>query len=614
MILVSTRAQNYKCIEDSEEVLIEPTVTCLVGKNESGKTAFLETLYRLNPLSSGHRDSFLELYDYPRRNRNADREKIPTIKPIQVVFELEEPDVKAIEDGFGPGILKSRQVTVTKNYNNERHLEVEIIEKAFISHLELPREVTAGVSTIDDLREKLGEIVEGEDKEVGEARQILANLDLQTQVKALIEGRLPQFFYFDEYSILPGRFSIPYLQQTPEEELEADERTALALLRLAGVDSAEFLETEYEARKAALEAAAVQITSEVFEFWSQNKNLRVDIDVDFQAPEEEDRTPPFLDIRIWNDRHQMSLNFGERSSGFIWFFSFLAYFSEFRNKDERVILLLDEPGLGLHAAAQGDLLRFIDERLGSSHQLIYTTHSPFMIKAQELQRIRTVEDQDSGGTKISGDVLTVSRDTVFPLQAALGYQLSQTLFVGPDNLVLEGSSDILYLQILSGHLSAAGRTALNPRWVLVPAGGIDKIPTFIALLGTQLNLAVIVDGRAGGNQRIDSMVQRGLLEPSKLFPLTEITGSREADLEDMFEPGLYLQFLRGSGVADLRVKDLPPGQRIVRRVEQALGRKFDHYLPAAHFLQNQGPLLSGIADKTLDRFERLFEKINTALT
>ena len=36
-----------------------------------------------------------------------------------------------------------------------------------------------------------------------------------------------------------------------------------------------------------------------------------------------------------------------------------------------------------------------------------------------------------------------------PLQAALGYDLAQTLFVAPDNLLVEGSADLIYLQILS---------------------------------------------------------------------------------------------------------------------------------------------------------------------
>ena len=70
-----------------------------------------------------------------------------------------------------------------------------------------------------------------------------------------------------------------------------------------------------------------------------------------------------------------------------------------------MVLLLDEPGLNLHALAQRDFLRFIDQRLAPKHQVIYTTHSPFMIDLDNLSSVRTVEDMDNLGTTVSADVL-----------------------------------------------------------------------------------------------------------------------------------------------------------------------------------------------------------------
>jgi predicted ATP-dependent endonuclease of OLD family len=91
---------------------------------------------------------------------------------------------------------------------------------------------------------------------------------------------------------------------------------------------------------------------------------------------------PILQLRIKNDRHRVTVSLDERSCGFIWFFSFLAYFNNVEQADEtELILLLDEPGLSLHACAQADLLRLIDERLAPRHQVLYTTHSPFMVDA-----------------------------------------------------------------------------------------------------------------------------------------------------------------------------------------------------------------------------------------
>ena len=80
----------------------------------------------------------------------------------------------------------------------------------------------------------------------------------------------------------------------------------------------------------------------------------------------------YLNIRIYNSKHRVTLPLKNRSKGFLWFFSFLVWFSKIQgNKDSKYILLLDEPGLSLHASAQNDLLRFIDEKLAPEYQVIY---------------------------------------------------------------------------------------------------------------------------------------------------------------------------------------------------------------------------------------------------
>jgi predicted ATP-dependent endonuclease of OLD family len=118
----------------------------------------------------------------------------------------------------------------------------------------------------------------------------------------------------------------------------------------------------------------------------------------------------------------------------------------------RVVVLLDEPALTLHARAQQDFLRFINERLSPKHQVIYTTHSPFMVETGHLERARIVEDKGPDrGAEVTTEVLATDRDSLFPLQAALGYDIAQNLFVGPNNLLVEGTSDFTYLTLISDH-------------------------------------------------------------------------------------------------------------------------------------------------------------------
>lgn len=614
MLLKSAQVKMFKSITDSRLVMFDQNVTCLVGKNESGKTAFLEGLYRLNPLPMGHPEAFDGLRDYPRRNYTRDRQSVPGTVVIEATFALEPDDVEAVEDAFGEGSLSDTNVVVSKNYENKTTWILPINEQQVAQHLVSLAGVDAiladGVTSVQELVDRLKAQSNPPEAIVNFKRE-LEGKDYQQEVQKVLSTRLPKFLYFDEYSIMPGRVSIQKLQQAANQ-LNPGERTALSLLRLAGVQTQEFTEAKYEARKASLEAAANQLTDEVFEYWSQNKDLSIELDVDFKSPADQLGQPPFLDIRVRNQRHRVTLNFGERSHGFMWFFSFLAAFSEYRGK-EKIILLFDEPGLGLHAAAQGDLLRFIDERLAEEHQVIYTTHSPFMVEANRLQRVRTVEDVDQEGTKVSADVLSTSKDTRFPLQAALGYDLAQTLFLGPDNLIVEGPADYVYLQVISGHLRSLGRTHLDPRWVIVPVGGLDKIPTFVALLGAQLNVVVVLEVSAGGTQRVNSLVQRGIIAGEKLIPLNELAGMAEADIEDLFDVEFYIDLLDRSGTVSVKPTELKTKGRILKRIEAATGASFDHYQPARYLLEHQMELLKKTDKATLDRFEELFRRVNTLL-
>lgn len=158
-----------------------------------------------------------------------------------------------------------------------------------------------------------------------------------------------------------------------------------------------------------MEAVSNELTRQVFEYWTQNRDLSVEIDVDKVTealPNGQMAIARYLDVRVRDRRHGYTNNFGQRSSGFQWFFSFLAAFSEFENQETGVVVLLDEPATGLHARAQVDFLRFIDERLATTVQVIYTTHSPFMVQAGQLDRVRIVEDKGpEKGTVVSTDVL-----------------------------------------------------------------------------------------------------------------------------------------------------------------------------------------------------------------
>jgi energy-coupling factor transporter ATP-binding protein EcfA2 len=562
MLLSRAVVKKFKSIDDSEVVAFEPDVTCLVGRNESGKTAFLEALARLNPVADDPL-AFDELRDYPRHLRGRERDGIADFVPVSATFELDDGDVEELWAEFGQGVISSRKVRLERTYGGRRSL-----------------------------------IVEQDDA----ARARAGGVDLAS----FLTSRLPRFLYFGHYNVLPGRVSIPRLQGAPAADLSPGERTARSLLRLAGIAAEDFVESTYERRKVALEVAADRIGDEVLRYWSQGRDLQVELDVDFRDGAD---AGPFLDIRIRDQRHRVTMNFGERSEGFVWFFSFVAAFSEVRETDQ-LIVLLDEPGLGLHAAAQADLLRYIGERLAPRHQVIYTTHSPFMVDAGAPGRIRTVEDLDGEGTRVREPSGAVHPDTLAPLRAALASRVAAEVDLGADTLLVPSPADLVYLEVMSAYLRDAGRTGLDPRWVPLPAGGLHAIPALAAMLGAPLRAAVLLS-RGAGNPEVTGLVADGLLLPERLVALTEITGNSEAGIEDLFEEAFYLDLLTWSGVEAPRPGELPTGGGpLTRRIERATGRQLDRYHPARFLLVNQARLLPGLGRATINRFAKLFEILN----
>jgi AAA domain, putative AbiEii toxin, Type IV TA system/AAA domain len=564
MHLTSAIVKRFKSIDDSEVVRFERDVTCLVGRNESGKTAFLEALARLNPLPDDPL-AFEELRDYPRRLQALQRDEIAGTVPVSATFELDDADVDDLWGEFGPGVVSSRTVRLDRSYGGRRRLVVE-------------------------------QDAEGRARAGG------------PELASFVTARLPRFLYFGHYNVLPGRVSIPRLQTVPPSRLAPGERTARSLLQLAGVGADDFVESAYERRKLALEVAAERIGDEVLRYWSQGPDLRVELDVDLRARGPGGEPGPFLDIRIRDQRHRVTMNFGERSEGFVWFFSFVAAFSEVQESDQ-LIVLLDEPGLGLHAAAQADLMRYIGERLAKRHQVVYTTHSPFMVDPSAPRRVRTVEDLEGAGTKVREPAAAVHPDTLAPLRAALASRVAAELDLGPETLLVPGPADLVYLEVMSAYLREAGRGGLDPRWVVVPAGGLHAIPALTAMLGAPLRPAVLLS-RGGGHPEVTELVADGLLLPERLVALTEITGSAEAGLEDLFGEGFYLELLSWSGMKAPRAGELPAGGSLVKRIELALDQPIDRYHPARFFLLNQERLLPAVGRVTINRFARLFEILN----
>lgn len=636
MKLKTVQIQMFRNILDSTEVKIEEKVTCLVGKNESGKTAFLQALWRLNPARLEPKFSVPEQYPaWLEKRHRLDGKNLDEFEPIEVQLEWQPADVAVIEARFGSGVATAgATLKLWKSYKNSYRWnsgcqEAQAVAN-FVGKVSLPTTEAAAYRALKDfetLQAKLAQDIEN-NKAVPEALKQFT--DAQTALKALFgesgsynralwtiaHERIPKFFYFAEYSKLP--YSVKIQQVLKGDGLTEGEATARALLKLGGTEDEYMLNPDYERRKRELENVANVLTDDVNNYWTQNPDLRVEPDITSRTESRRDGQHAVLDemkLRIRDNRHSLTLPFSEHSAGFQWFFSFLAAFSEYEREDPPVVILLDEPAVGLHAKAQADFLRFIEERLTKRSQVIYTTHSPFMVQPGMLERVRLVEDRGKEtGSVVTSDVLTRDRDTLFPLQGALGYDLVQHLFIAENNVVVEGTSDYAYLSLISDFLASKGRASLDPRWSIIPVGGADLIPTFVALLGNHLKVTVLVDSRKEGHQKLERMAKDGYLEKQRIILVGEVLGSKAADIEDMFEVNEYLELYNKAFSKTHQVKDLKGTDPIVARLARLEGiARFDHGRPADVLLREREAVLSKLNAKTLNRFEELFKRINNTI-
>jgi predicted ATP-dependent endonuclease of OLD family len=648
--LVKARVQNYRSVEDCGEFEIGK-LTCLVGKNEAGKTAILSALRGLRP---SDKFEFDKTNDYPRRflNRYEERHPEGTSEVIRTWWRLDENDLAAVEKRLGAGVLIGDEVEVCYGFGfkGDRHWTVRVDNGKCLEHLmskhalDAPdRNVLHGATDGPSADKALSALANRSAKQEALLKEIkeyrLSRFDLAAL--DVLNGQLPTFFYTSHFERMSGEISIEQLHKdVANNQVKVQDKIFLDFLAYAGTDINELVKVDKRiALKAQLEAAGNEITEEIFQFWSQNNALEVTIDFDPGKPGD---PPPFntgtvASIQIRNTNHKAKISLSERSAGFVWFFSFLAQFKQLKKSQGKAILLLDEPGLTLHGKAQADLLKYIEERLLPDHQVVFTTHSPFMVPMKRLADVRIVEDViEPGlrpvvkGTKVRSDVLHVDEDTLFPLQGALGYEITQSLFIGENTWLVEGPSDILYLNALSEALKRRGRRGMDPRWVVCPSGGIDKIAPFVRLFGgNRVNVAVLSDVGKGDVGKVEKLRREEILKAGHFYTAAEFAGQAEADIEDLLDPALYVEILNVSykppathtvTIDRLRAAN-PSTPRIVKQAEALFKlmpsevTEFGHYRAAEWLLKNPGSLDGDSPHVlgTLARAENVFAAFNALL-
>lgn len=636
--LKKVEINKYKSFLDKQEIDIENGVTRIVGKNESGKTALLEALAKFNYFDSEDTDFYFNsTNDYPRGMLKKYQQEYPDddFQVITCTFELSEELLKQISDDVGKDVYTDKTIKIARKYNNGMTYTISADTKKFIENFvqkytieETLKEELITCKSVKELVEKIESNSdlqtmhnELKTKYIDNAFETFSDIVTGYIAKKYIKPNLPQFLYFDEYYALPGTINLNKFANGQVDETFSKEQQDItkALFELSNIDIAKVMNSdEYEDFIAELEATSNNITDKLLEYWTTNQNLEIKFDIQTKENTSTRKFEKFLQIRIRNTKHRVTLPLRNRSKGFIWFFSFLVWFSKVQEK-ENLIILLDEPGLNLHAEAQSDLLKYIDKELLPKYQVIYTTHSPFMIESDKLDEVRTVYDSNNSkiGSIISNALEEKDQGTLFPLQAALGYNIAQNLYISDKNLLVEGVADLMFITVISNILNANNREGLNDDITIVPVGGLDKVATFISLLrGNKLNMVCLLDTFTDqkGKKRLENLVNEKIIKDNQIkFFDQYIDRLSVADIEDMFEIEEYLKLFNEEFSKDYKSiskEEIDTKKAIIPQINKIIQKdRFNHYRPS-RYLTSLCVDKDYFSESTLDRFENLFKDIN----
>lgn len=586
MKLKQFRIQNYRSIVDSG-VIDVADITVLIGANESGKSSILQGLASISM------DSRYDYFDLTQLNRmlkkyNDLELKAEDIKIVWGKFELSEDDKKELQS-----ILKSDESISTlevSKYFDESY-EIVIDDKKFhIPSQYLFKSTQGGINSIlskldtkaqehlkrapnKPLAQQFNEAMT-QTKELplsdvvskAEAKKYLKSLsrfpasgagqafgeDIQrhlSRIEQVIDerfpdskievslfkyllSRMPRTVYFKIYERLEDDVSLAELKARPQ-----DHRTFHNFLKLAEIkiDTVERLKEE-KRRQVYIESGCGKATQLLREAWHQEV---LDIELRFSDSR-------FMVFTKNSRAVETLLPPSLGSEGFQWFLGFYINFGAATNAEyKRAILLLDDAGVFLHPKGHKDLLVLFEEYLKRDVTTIYSTHLPFLIPRKKLKRLRLLEKKlPEGRTHVTEKFYAVKdKDILYPLRAALGVTLADSLFVGEKTIVAEGLSDRILLNGVLEEFVRRNIKNMDLEHVEILAGkGVSGAKNHALMLQIEnLSYVVVLDNDGEGRNAKEDYAKDGIPEENVILLPAVNDSQKDFDIEDMFPLNMYAE-------------------------------------------------------------------------
>lgn len=601
MRLSKFKITNYRNILDSGWITTT-NITAFVGQNEAGKSNLFEALYCLNPYVNGA--NYDDAEDWPVDDWKG-RKDAKGKRVCEAYFVLSEEDIMSlfsfarIQDEVSEGD------------------EAVVDEK--VDAPELPH--TLSIFAWKNYGFRTGFSIKDADD---------LGLDVQ-KVSDWAQSNLPKFVLIQDYNFSGAQVELDQLKSRWDKVgrdnrhlLSTEDQTILIVLDLAQIDIDDFVEKGTTAdgrtiRQFDKRAASAYLTQQFQRLWTQKK-VKFDIDID----------GPTLNIFAEDEAIGFPVRLYRRSTGFRWYVSFAWKFTHASDGEfENCILLLEEPGVHLHYSGQRDLLR-VFEGLSENNTILYTTHLASMVDQANPERVRIVESRGNH-LAINHGVVSTQAAPMAVIEASLGLTSDLSGMLGNRKvLIVEGGTDALILNKLSGILRDGSKTGLSDQVYLWPAATSTKAPMYAAFaIGQRWDAGVLLDSDDAGlaaKKKISEMNLKELAASEgyefRVLMLGAASGIKKTDvaIEDLFPDDFFRECVnRAYGIA-IRNEDLPiDGSTLIsKRVETVLkerhGKDLDKKRVLSEMLKDFDgwTKLSDLPKGTAASAEKLFKAINAA--
>jgi len=613
MKIVKFRIKNYKSIIDSGDCYLDNNITILAGKNESGKTAILEALEDFDT-ESKIRDKAIPIeklesepkirpeikieFQIDKDTLNEIFDKIELERPTEKIDKIEivkkYPDQYSLSPETSNSLNIKSIITITNkrkqvkkwydqigkiiNEYNALDDTLPVLDVGNIINLKpqvqnFSNQIPTILTKIPDEKKKT--VISENTNRITEYIPEMEKYDaLENKFIEEIKNYIPYFILFSSFDdVFPSEI---HLDQAQNNELIKD-------LDLISNLNIELIKTGAITHKAKhKEQLNVRMKKEYARYWTQDlTNLHVDWDsnnLQFFIKEGNNFYPPDL-----------------RSKGKQWHLSFYIRVAARAKADTPNVILIDEPGLFLHAKAQKDVLKILEDSSAET-PVIFSTHSPYLLEPEKFSRIRLITRDSKKGTTVENKIHKVAdKETLTPILTAIGLGLSSSIenIEKIKNVVVEGASDQYYLQAFKNILK---RKPIN----FVFGGGSGNMPIVGTILtGWGCRVLYLYDNDKGKRDAEKNLKRKWLLSKSYILSVSD---EAQEGIEDIFEPGDFKKYV-------LEDESL---SYVSKNSEYMIKAKKEKVLAARQFFIKATRSKLSLSERTLSRARSLFEKIEQA--